>query len=334
MGLEEVLAVLGHLPVRQNEKEAWYLSPFSPEKLASFKVDKRNNVWHLFSEGIGGTVTDLVQKYLGASVNDVLQWASGQNFSSFHQQSNSIRKIPTEYKIEKVMDLHNIHLMDYLRKRGLSSKTYPYVKEVWFSIKDKSYYAVGFQNRSGGWELRNPYYKGALLNKDISIWHIDPAILNAGTQEFQQKGIPAVPHDGIQERRIVVVEGFMDALSFIEMQTSYWGALLVLNSITLLGKAIETLKDYAEINLFLDNDNAGKKCTAKIMAAYPHAVDYSYLYQAHKDLNEHLVAKRQRQALSAQKAEKAPQKEADSAEQQEDCNKEINSIKKGMRRRM
>ncbi|WP_153391675.1 toprim domain-containing protein [Chryseobacterium vaccae] len=334
ISLEEVLAGLGHLPVKQNNKETWYLSPFGAEKQASFKVDKRLNLWYLFSEGVGGTTTDLVQKYFGTSVNDVLRWASGQNFSSFHQQIKPIRKITTEYRIEKVMDLHNIHLMDYLRQRGLSSKTYPYVKEVWFTIKDKSYYAVGFQNLSNGWELRNPYYKGALLNKDISILHTPPAILNAGTQEFQQNGVPAVPHDGIPERRIAVTEGFMDALSFIEMQTSYRGDLLVLNSISLLGKVIETLKDYTEINLFLDNDNAGKKCTAKIIAAYPHAKDYSYLYSSCKDLNEHLIAKRQRKALSAQNTGNAPQKEAGSAEQQEGCTKETNRIKKGMRRRM
>jgi hypothetical protein len=27
--LEEVLQILGHLPTKQNEKEAWFLNPFS-----------------------------------------------------------------------------------------------------------------------------------------------------------------------------------------------------------------------------------------------------------------------------------------------------------------
>ena len=334
VSLEEVLAALGHLPVKQNDKEAWYLSPFGAEKQASFKVDRSNNVWYLFSEGVGGTTTDLVQKYFGMSVNDVLLWASGQNFSSFQPQIKPIRKITTEYRIDRVMDLNNVHLMDYLRERGLSSKTYPYVKEVWFTIKDKSYYALGSQNRSGGWELRNPYYKGALLNKDISIWYIDPVDPNAGTQEAHQDGAPAVPHAGIPGCRIAVVEGFMDALSFIEMQSSYRGALLALNSTALLKRVIEELANYPEINLFLDNDHAGKNCKAQIMATYPHAKDYSYLYSSCKDLNEHLIAKRQRQALSAQNAANTPQKEAGSAEQKENCKEETNRIKKGVRRRM
>ena len=334
ISLEEVLAALGHLPVKQSDKEAWYLSPFGTEKQASFKVDRSNNVWYFFSEGVGGTTTDFMQKYLNTSVQGVLEWASSQDFSSFHPQIKPIRKMTAEYRIDKVMDLHNVHLMDYLRERGLSSKTYPYVKEVWFTIKDKSYYALGSQNRSGGWELRNPYYKGALLNKDISIWHIDPLDPNAGTQEAHQDGALAVPQAEIPECRIAVVEGFMDALSFIEMQTSYRGALLALNSTALLKRAIEELAQYSEISLFLDNDKAGKNSVAQIMAAYPHAKDYSYLYSSCKDLNEHLMAKRQRQALPAQKAGNAPQKEAGSAEQQEDCNKETNRIKKGVRRRM
>ena len=38
--LEEVLQNLGHLPTKQNEKEAWFLNPFTNENLASFKLDK------------------------------------------------------------------------------------------------------------------------------------------------------------------------------------------------------------------------------------------------------------------------------------------------------
>ena len=59
--LEEVLQNLGHLPTKQNEKEAWFLNPFSTENHASFKLDKRNNVWYLHSEGIGGNNIDFMK---------------------------------------------------------------------------------------------------------------------------------------------------------------------------------------------------------------------------------------------------------------------------------
>ena len=69
INLEEVLLKLGHLPTKQNEKEAWFLNPFSTENHASFKLDKRNNVWYLHSEGIGGNNIDFMKKYLNASIN-------------------------------------------------------------------------------------------------------------------------------------------------------------------------------------------------------------------------------------------------------------------------
>ena len=86
--LEEVLVSVGHHPTKQNEKEAWYLNPFSTETQASFKFDKRNNVWYLHSEGIGGNNIDFMKKYLNASIKDVLAWAEQQNFSSFQHQCN------------------------------------------------------------------------------------------------------------------------------------------------------------------------------------------------------------------------------------------------------
>ncbi len=70
--LEEVLLSLGHLPTKQSEKEAWFLNPFATENRASFKLDKKQNIWYLHSEGIGGNNVDFMQKYLNASVKKVL----------------------------------------------------------------------------------------------------------------------------------------------------------------------------------------------------------------------------------------------------------------------
>lgn len=334
IALEEVLATLGYLPTHQNDKEAWYLSPFATESQASFKVDRSRNVWYLFSEGIGGTNTDFMQKYLNMTVKGVLEWASAQSFSSFPQQPERIRKIPTEYRIEKVRELSHPNLLQYLRERELSSKIYPYIKEIWVTIKDKFYYAIGFENRSGGWELRNPYYKGALMNKDISIMHINPAAQNVNNQKIHPDNVLSVSHNGRLDDKIVVVEGFIDALSFIELKSSYQGDLLVLNSTSLIQKAIDSLKGYSEIFLFLDNDKAGKKSTSKILNVYPHAKDFSHIYSDHKDLNQYLMEKRQQQALPAQNMGNALKKEASSAQKKESCKEETNRITKGLRRRM
>ena len=75
ISLEEVLLSLGHLPTKQNEKEAWYLNPFATESQASFKINKSLNYWYLFSEGIGGTTVDLLKKYLNKTASEILIWA-------------------------------------------------------------------------------------------------------------------------------------------------------------------------------------------------------------------------------------------------------------------
>ncbi|OCA76367.1 hypothetical protein BBI01_06650 [Chryseobacterium artocarpi] len=216
----------------------------------------------------------------------------------------------------------------------MSSRIYPFIKEIWFTIKDKPYYAIGFENRSGGWELRNPYYKGALLNKDISIIHIGTAVQNAGNQELHPERVLPLHPDGRLDNKVVVLEGFLDALSFLELKGSYQGDLLVLNSTSLLKKAIDILKGYTEINLFLDNDKAGKKSNNTILNVYPHAKDFSHIYSDYKDLNQYLMKKRQRQALPKPKTEGIAQQKNDSAEKRAPCKDVKNKATKGLRRRM
>lgn len=277
ISLEEVLLSLGHLPTKQNEKEAWYLNPFASESQASFKLDKRINAWYLHSEGIGGNNTDFMKKYLNTSVNQVLSWAQNQSFSSIHQQQQHIKNTEPNYTIDEILDLQNQNLKQYLRGRGLSPKIYDYIREVRFTIGGKKQYAIGFKNLSGGFELRNSFYKGSLLKKDIAILNHNNAIQDKSN--FQDRNIKGV----------AVFEGFMDALSFIEMQKSFTGDILIMNSIALLNKSIEHLKNYSDINLFLDNDNAGIKCKSQIIKSFPEAKDHSGIYSNHKDLNEFLI---------------------------------------------
>lgn len=275
LSLEEVLQNLGHLPTKQNEKEAWYHNPFASESQASFKLDKRQNVWYLHSEGIGGNNTDFMQKYLNASIQEVLKWAEKQNFSSFQPQSVIQKQNNTKpnYQITEIIELQNEHLKNYLLQRGLSEMVFPFVREVHFQMGEKKLYAVGFQNLSEGWELRNSFYKGAVLKKDISIIN-----LNDNAQYKNHKNTS-----------VAVFEGFIDALSFLEMQKSYTGDLLIMNSIALLNKTKEHLKQYSEIHLFLDNDLSGTKCKNDILKNFPQAKDHSEIYSAYKDLNEYMV---------------------------------------------
>lgn len=272
ISLEKVLQILGHLSTKQNEKEAWFLNPFSTENHASFKLDKRNNVWYLHSEGIGGNNIDFMMKYQNASVKEVLEWAGKQNFSSFQSQKDYHSKSSSlNYHITEIKELQNENLKIYLHQRGLSASIYSLLKEVHFAIGERKLYAIGFENLSGGWELRNQFYKGSLLKKDISVINLN--------------------NDKEKNKNVVVFEGFMDALSFVEMKPFFKGDVLVMNSISLLNKAKEYLKHYSEIHLFLDNDKAGKICKNEILKSFPEAKNHSEIYALHKDLNDYLQFK-------------------------------------------
>ncbi|UTX48916.1 toprim domain-containing protein [Chryseobacterium sp. MA9] len=91
-------------------------------------------------------------------------------------------------------------------------------------IKGKQLYAIGFENQSGGFELRNSFYKGAFLKKDISVIELTAenkllGIKSSHTNNIQTKiNTTAKDKDNGTYRKTVVFEGFMDALSFIELQ--------------------------------------------------------------------------------------------------------------------
>lgn len=271
--LEEVLASLGHLPTKQNGKEAWYLNPFGTETQASFKLDKKLNLWYLHSEGIGGNNTDFMMKYQNTSAKEVLDWAEKQNFSSFQPQNDiHLKKSTPNYQITEIKELQNENLKNYLRQRGFSQNVYPFIKEVHFTIGGKNLYAIGFENLSGGWELRNSFYKGSLMKKNISV-------INLNNENHEKN------------KNVVVFEGFLDALSFVEMKRFFKGDLLVMNSISLLNKTKNHLQNYSEIHLFLDNDRAGEICKNSILESFPKAKDHSEIYLLHKDLNDYLLSR-------------------------------------------
>ena len=293
--LEEVLVSLGHHPTKQNEKEAWYRNPFATENQASFKLDKRNNIWYLHPEGIGENNIDFMKKYLKSSVKEVLEWTEKQNFSSFQPQ-NVIQKqnsLNQNYQITKIKELQNENLKKYLHQRGLSQIIYPLIKEVHFTIGEKNLYTIGFENRSGGWELRNSFYKGSLLKKDISL-------INLNNQT--------------ENKNVAVFEGFTDALSFVEMKPFFNGDLLVMNSVSLLNRTKEYLKNYSEINLFLDNDKAGETCKNSILKSFPEAKDHSEIYTLHKDLNDYLLSKNKTKIEKQQQQEQKFKQEQQESE--------------------
>ena len=271
--LEEVLQILGHLPTKQTEKEAWFLNPFTKENHASFKINKNQNIWYLFSEGIGGNNIDFMKKYLNASVKEVLEWAENQNFSSFQQQETSNSKLENLSKNYEIIEIKNVQhpaLLEYLKERNVENQT-QFLQEIHYRMNDKNYFGIGFKNDSGGYEIRNKYSKICLGKKDVST-------IKNGSENVK------------------IFEGFFDFISFknvekfLEKEPSDY---IILNSVSMIHNIKNSLGNYENIELYFDNDEAGNRAVEMIENENKKVEDCRILYSDFKDLNDWLIHKNQ-----------------------------------------
>lgn len=282
--IADYLKKLGFVPAYTRGNDYWYCSPLREENHASFKVNTKLNLWYDHGTGEGGTMIDLGIRLHECSVEDLLKKLSNGEFSfSFHQpklmselnHANTLNQKQEEESriiIDKVAELRSFALTGYLDQRSISLDTAKrYCKEVSFTIKDRSYRAIGFENQSGGYELRNDWFKGSSSPKDITY-------LDNGS------------------KLVCLLEGFTDFLSLLELkkQEHLNTNFLILNSVNLLAKSIDILKKHEEVFLFLDNDKAGKDTTEKLENLGIKGTNSSEFYQGFKDINEYLVAQKEK----------------------------------------
>ncbi|TKT94054.1 toprim domain-containing protein [Dyadobacter frigoris] len=267
----------------------WYLSPLRQENTASFKVNSELNLFYDHGSGIGGDIIDLGCQLFKCDVKELL---SKLEAGSFLFQQQPILKRPLHIldsvtqdadfsliKITHVQSLENNQaITDYIKSRGITSEiARHYCQEVYYRIGDKRYFAAGFKNRSGGYELRSQYFKGSSSPKDIT--HIENG-----------------------NRSVCVLEGFMDFLSLLTLRKEepIRSDFLVLNSVSFVDRSMGILKDYKNVFLYLDHDNAGRKALEKYEAAGLNIINASNTYRRFKDLNEYLLDRQLRQQESKQ----------------------------------
>ncbi|WP_052252055.1 toprim domain-containing protein [Kaistella solincola] len=270
ISVDEVLQFLGHFPTKQNEKEAWFLNPFSKENNASFKINKNLNYWYLFSEGIGGNNIDFMKKYLNAPISEVLKWAENQNFSSFQNQKIFSKKkfenLPKTYEIVEVKEIQHPALLQYLKSRKVENQKH-LIQEIHYQMNDKKYFGICFKNDSDGYEIRNAYTKICLGKKDITT------IKN-------------------NSKSLLILEGFLDFLSFKNIEESLENEpsdYMILNSVSMINKIKNSLENYEKIDLYFDNDEAGNRAVEIIKNENDEAEDCRVLYSDFKDLNDWLT---------------------------------------------
>ena len=270
--LATFMSRLGHEPVRRCGDKLWYKSPLRQEHTPSFKVETTLNCWYDFGIGKGGNIIDLAAElYQSTDMRHLLRCIaescpvpSVQTVAS----TSITRHSAPSYENIRIMPLGSHALVAYLQERDIPPEiSKAHCQQIHYCCRGKRYYAVAFANESGGYEIRNRYFKGCISPKDISIRRIR----NGPSAEC------------------AVFEGFIDYMSALTLGIIGADAI-ILNSVSNVNKAIPHLRDYIAIHCYLDNDVAGKTALGQLTEQLEISViDRSTLYSGYNDLNEYLT---------------------------------------------
>lgn len=243
----DYLETLGHHPQKNQGNDYWYLSPLRNEQTASFKVNRKLNLWYDHGTGRGGTMVDFGIAYFNCTVKDLLlQLKDHKELTVPFQPQLSpaaVEKKNNENTDSKIIiissnEIINSGLINYLHQRKIPvSIAGKFCQEICFEIHGKKQLAIGFKNDSGGYELRNQNFKGSSSPKEPKLIHEEGA------------------------RNLAVFEGFFDFLSFQTLLKSSQGNklelpiiqtdFLILNSISFLKRTGKEWNNIPAFNYFL-----------------------------------------------------------------------------------
>lgn len=162
-------------------------------------------------------------------------------------------------------------LVGYLSSRGIvPSVAAAFCREVRYEVNGRAFFAVGFRNDAGGWELRSERFKGGSSPKHITT--VDN-----------------------RSDTVIAFEGFMDFLAYLSLKHPERLRIdaAVLNSVVNLPKAVPFISQHPVIHAFFDNDEAGRKATADLIRLCPRSeiIDQRHFYSGYKDVNDYLIAR-------------------------------------------
>lgn len=273
---------IGIRPVRNYQAYALFHAPYREDRHPSFKVSRKKNRWYDLATMCSGDIIDLGKMLY--NTNDIMEVV--RRIQDYTAAELVIReRIPSELNDERagtfrdvsVKTLSNSKLLAYLGSRGIDNTVAAeFCREIHFSLGCRHYYGIGFGNVRGGYEVRNPFFKGTVGQKDVSLIQM-----------------------GNGNELCTVFEGFMDFLSYMTLcrRTDFTPFaetmdFVVLNSVSNLRKAMKWLAPYPTVTCCLDNDDAGRRAVDILSESRDGVHDASAVYEGYKDLNDFLRGKR------------------------------------------
>jgi hypothetical protein len=272
--LVDLLAKLGHHPVRPVGTELWYVSMLHDSGTRpSFSVYEKLGVWYDRGLAKGGNVIDFGMAYWKLSLQETLDKIVSVIDQPVIKISGAKRrhahKLP-HYQVEQIKELGNNQVITaYLKERGIWQTAQDRLKEIYYYVEDekktrKHFFAAGSQNETGSWEVRSKNFKGCLGRNALTI--VDGA-----------------------KTQLSVFENYFDYLSWLtEYQTDH--TVIITNSLALLPQAISKATNFTSVHLYFNNTKTGREATIEFKLQVTQAFDRSILYQPHNDYNEKIAA--------------------------------------------
>ena len=243
-------------------------------------MDYAQNLWYDFGAGRGGSIIDLVMEIERCNFQQAVERLRNDNIStSTLVTSQTLHILPSGLEVSEDYPLRHPALINYLDSRAIdTSFAKKFCREVHYSVGERNYFAIGFRNDYGSWELRSERFKGCSTPKHITT-------IDNGSD------------------KVLAFEGFMDLLSYltIKRNDSPTCNIAVLNSVANVQKAVPFLARHRSIYTFLDNDDAGRKALPEIERLCPQSkvIKQSDFYRRHKDLNDYLRSQQPRKQVVA-----------------------------------
>jgi hypothetical protein len=273
----DLLSRLGYEPVKKYGKEHMYRSMLRDgDRTPSFSVDDRVGAWYDHGNGKGGNIIDFgITYWPDLSFNEVVEKIqTACNIQKVQETKIQRPRLPVKvrnYVIEHVKEL-GTHpaVTNYLKGRGVFETAKGRLKEIYYYVENdkgerKPFFAAGWKNDEGSWEVRNKYFKGCLGQKALTFIKGDP-------------------------KHAAMFEGYINYLSWLAENTGAKQSIIILNTLSLIGAGIEKAKQFPEIDIYFDRDRPGLQASKDLIAALPYASDRSSAFEGYNDYNDKLVA--------------------------------------------
>lgn len=264
-----ILRKLNIEAVEKKKDQFWFKPQWRNERTASAKCE--HNLFYDFGEGYGGNAVDYVMKHFAIDFMRASKWLREEDVVFSFQPLPSIISKPTNHSISKIEKIKNKNLISYLTARKINLEfAQQFCVEIHYDVNiEKEYYGIGFKNDNEGFEVRNKFFKGCVGRKAITTIDNNSQVVS-------------------------LFESWSDFLSYLTLKKKVPDEnFIILNSTSMVKKAIEPAREYSEIKVFFDNDEAGDKATSFLLENIKsNIIDNRIHYKNYNDLNEYLVKKK------------------------------------------